>query len=95
MLLGQGITASRIESIGGGFVSWTFDIDDAWIVQLPRFDAAAQTTRMQIRLMPEVQAVVPFAVPVPELIAEWESRPVIGIPRCRVGLSSRQTNGFR
>lgn len=41
------------------------------------FHAAVQTTRMQIRLMPEVQAVVPFGVPVPELIAEWESRPVI------------------
>ena len=26
--------------------------------------------------MAEVQAVVPFAVPVPELIDEWESRPV-------------------
>src|SRR5918997_926284 len=77
VLLRQGLAASRIESIGGGFVSWTFDIDDAWIVQLPRFDTAIQTTRMQIRLMPEVQAAVPFAVPVPELIAEWESRPVI------------------
>ncbi|HVE95850.1 MAG TPA: hypothetical protein VNA67_02535 [Pseudonocardiaceae bacterium] len=92
VLLRQGIEASRIESIGGGFVSWTFDIDDAWIVQLPRFDAAVQATRMQIRLMPEVQAAVPFAVPVPELIAEWESRPVIRYRKVQGRLSPRPTN---
>ena len=86
MLLRQGIEASRIEPIGDGRVSWTFDIDDEWIVQLPRFDAVVQKMRTQARLMPEIQAVVPFAVPVPELIAEWggvadSSRAVLGPDR--------------
>lgn len=77
LLHGAGLAAHAVEPVGGGQVSWTYFADGQWVVQIPRFDRAARTMRVQAELMPLVTAAVPFAVPVPRRVATWADRPVM------------------
>jgi aminoglycoside phosphotransferase (APT) family kinase protein len=53
--------------VGDGWDCFTYEVDGAWIVQLPRHDLAAATLRMQIGLLPELGREVSAPIPFPEL----------------------------
>lgn len=67
----------QIREITGGWVSWTFDVADEWIVQIPRRVEDVSATLKQVALLPRLADWVPFRVPVPEIIAHWQDRPVV------------------
>jgi aminoglycoside 2''-phosphotransferase len=61
-----GLTAfDRIESIEGGWASWTFDLDGTHIVRFPRTEAIAAAHAREQRLLPALARHVSFRVPVP------------------------------
>jgi len=53
----------RSERIHGGWTSETYDVDDAWIVQIARTPYAADTLRHQARVLPLLAPRLPAAVP--------------------------------
>ena len=52
-------------AIGTGWTVDTYEIDDQWIVQLPRSDYAAERLRAQIETLPELAAELSALVPEP------------------------------
>ena len=61
------LRCDTFEPVGGGWDCFTYDVDDAWIVQLPRHGKAEETLRMQIRVLPELGREVSAHIPFPEL----------------------------
>jgi aminoglycoside phosphotransferase (APT) family kinase protein len=53
--------------VGDGWDCFTYEVDGAWIVQLPRHDQAADALRTQIALLPELSREVSAPIPFPEL----------------------------
>jgi aminoglycoside phosphotransferase (APT) family kinase protein len=56
--------------VGDGWTSFTYDVNGAWIVQLPRNPYAAERLRMQAAFLPQLAREVPAPVPVPELTSD-------------------------
>jgi aminoglycoside 2''-phosphotransferase len=59
------LRARTATPIGGGWTVDTYEVDDGWIVQLPRTDVAAQRLRAQIDTLPELAAELSALVPEP------------------------------
>jgi aminoglycoside phosphotransferase (APT) family kinase protein len=59
------LRARTATPIGDGWTSDTYEVDDEWIVQLPRSDLAAERLRAQIETLPELAAELPALVPEP------------------------------
>ncbi len=57
------------EPLGDGWTVATYEINGAWIVQLPRSERAADRLRIQIELLPELAREVSAPIPVPERVA--------------------------
>jgi aminoglycoside 2''-phosphotransferase len=57
--------ARTARAIGTGWTLDTYEIDDEWIVQLPRSDYAAERLRAQIETLPELAAELSALVPEP------------------------------
>lgn len=72
-----GTPTESIAAIGEGRTAWTYVVDHDWIVQIPRYPEVDEAARRQAALMPVVREHVPFAVPVPELIAHHGKHPVL------------------
>ncbi|MDP9184504.1 MAG: phosphotransferase [Actinomycetota bacterium] len=59
------LEARSARAIGTGWTVDTYEIDDEWIVQLPRSDHAAERLRAQIETLPELAAELSALVPEP------------------------------
>jgi aminoglycoside phosphotransferase (APT) family kinase protein len=59
------LEARTATPIGGGWTVDTYEVDDRWIVQLPRSDYAAERLRAQIETLPELAAELSALVPEP------------------------------
>jgi aminoglycoside phosphotransferase (APT) family kinase protein len=57
------------ERIEGGWTCDTFQVNDEWIVQLPRNERAAERLRVQMDVLPELTREVSAEIPVPELVS--------------------------
>ena len=55
--------------VGTGWACDTYLLDDAWIVQLPRTEQAAEKLRTQMRVLPELAREVSAPIPLPELVS--------------------------
>jgi aminoglycoside phosphotransferase (APT) family kinase protein len=55
--------------VGTGWACDTHLLDDAWIVQLPRTERAAEKLRTQMLLLPELAREVSAPIPLPELVS--------------------------
>jgi aminoglycoside phosphotransferase (APT) family kinase protein len=58
--------------IGTGWTCDTYEVNDEWIVQMPRSNFAEERLRAQRALLPELAREVPTAIPVPE---RWSEDP--------------------
>src|SRR5688572_9985615 len=76
----EGFADARVEGpIGDGWSSWTFLVDDTWIVRFPRTDAGAETQLREQRLLGPLAAATPdVGIPVPEITGLWNGRPFSG-----------------
>jgi aminoglycoside phosphotransferase (APT) family kinase protein len=61
------LACETLVPVGDGWDCFTYEVDGAWIVQLPRHDLAAETLRMQISMLPELSREVSAPIPFPEL----------------------------
>jgi aminoglycoside 2''-phosphotransferase len=59
------LEARTARPIGAGWTVDTYEVDDGWIVQLPRTDRAADSLRAQIDTLPELAAELSALVPEP------------------------------
>jgi aminoglycoside phosphotransferase (APT) family kinase protein len=59
------LDARDVRPIGTGWTVDTYEVDDAWIVQFPRDERAAERLRAQIDTLPELAAELPALVPEP------------------------------
>ena len=59
------LEARTATAIGTGWAVDTFEVDDGWIVQLPRTQRAAERLRAQIETLPELAAELSALVPEP------------------------------
>lgn len=71
LMHGAGIDVRAVAAIPGGWASWTFDIDGAWILRIARRQDVAAAHRRELRLLPLLADAVSFAVPRPEHVGEW------------------------
>jgi aminoglycoside 2''-phosphotransferase len=69
--------------IGGGWASWTFEVDGHLIVRFPRNAEVAAATSAEIELLPRLAAMVGFAVPVVQTTGEHAGRPFFTYERIR------------
>lgn len=70
-----GLNVERITPIEGGWSYWTFELDGSWIVRFPRRDEIAVATTRELALLPELARFLPFAVPEPSHVGQWNERP--------------------
>jgi aminoglycoside 2''-phosphotransferase len=62
------LDAHVARAIGTGWTVDTYEVDDDWIVQLPRSDYAAERLRAQIEALPELAAELSALVPEPVFV---------------------------
>jgi aminoglycoside 2''-phosphotransferase len=70
-----------VEPLGGGWFSWTFEVDGAWIVRFPRDDDVARRHAKEQSLLAGLVDHVAFAVPNPTVSGEWAGRPFFAYRR--------------
>jgi aminoglycoside 2''-phosphotransferase len=76
-----GLLAGRITAIEGGWSYWTFEVDGLWIARFPRRDEIARASERELALLPELAPVMPFRVPEPTHVGQWQDRPFFVYPR--------------
>lgn len=76
-----GLEPTSVREIPGGWANFTFDLDGEQIVRFPRTDAVALATQRELRILPELQHVLSFAVPCPSHIGHWHNRPFFAYRR--------------
>lgn len=70
-----GLSPRRVEPVLGGWANFTFELDGCWMVRFPSSEGVAQSTRRELRLLPELGRFVDFAVPSPVATGEWRGWP--------------------
>ena len=63
------IGVRSFEPIGSGWTYDTYEVNDEWIVQLPRSQEAVDSLRAQLALLPELSREVSALIPVPSLVS--------------------------
>jgi aminoglycoside phosphotransferase (APT) family kinase protein len=59
----------QLNPIDEGWMCETFEVNDEWIVQLPRNERAAERLLVQMDVLPELAREVSAAIPIPELVS--------------------------
>jgi len=76
-----GLEPTSVREIPGGWANFTFDLDGEHIVRFPRTDVVALATQRELRILPELQQVLSYAVPGPSHIGRWHDRPFFAYRR--------------
>jgi aminoglycoside phosphotransferase (APT) family kinase protein len=61
-----GFPIERFEPIEGGWTVATYEVNEGWILQLPRSDGSAELLRSQIQILPQLARELSAPVPLPE-----------------------------
>ena len=60
-----GLSPIRIEPVLGGWANFTFELDGSWMVRFPSNEGVAESTRRELRLLPELERTVASRSPPP------------------------------
>ncbi len=72
-----GLDAERVTRIDSGWDSLAFDIDDAWIVRMPRRPEVRASLRQEVALLPTLAAALPVPVPQVEVLEDNDETLVV------------------